>query len=78
MAQERQSPTQLDLRGVKCPVNWARAKIELEGMPIRGRLEVCVNDPRAVDDLPRAAEANGHVLVAVTARAQDWIIELER
>ncbi|HYB99716.1 MAG TPA: sulfurtransferase TusA family protein [Candidatus Limnocylindrales bacterium] len=55
----------VDARGLKCPVNWARAKTALEALPARACLEVLVDDPRSERDLPAAAEAEGHVVLAV-------------
>ena len=37
MAQTSSNPQteRLDLRGIRCPVNWARAKVYLEGLAPR-------------------------------------------
>jgi len=80
MAQSSLNPQTkcLDLRGVRCPVNWARAKVHLEGLAPRTRLTVWVDDPRAVETLPRAAEACGHAVLLITERTDGWTIELER
>jgi len=80
MAQTSSNPQteRLDLRGIRCPVNWARAKVHLEGLAPRTRLTVWVDDPRAVETLPRAAEACGHAVLLVTERTDGWTIELER
>ncbi len=56
----------LDLSGVACPVNWARTKARLETMERGQLLEIVVDDPRAVNDIPRAAEAEGHCVVALS------------
>ena len=66
------------LRGVKCPLNWARAKVRLEEMAVGDRLALIVDDPRAVRDLPRAAEAHGHAVIEVAAIDDAWRIEIER
>ena len=57
--------THLDVRGLPCPVNWARAKVALEAMPRGATLELLVDDPRSERDLPIAAEAEGHAVVSV-------------
>ncbi len=57
------SPIQLDLRGVKCPLNWAHAKVRLEQMARGQALELILDDPRGVRDIPRAAEAEGYVVL---------------
>lgn len=66
------------LRGVRCPLNWARAKVRLEEMQVGSRLTLLVDDARAVRDIPRAAEAHGYVVVEVAALADGWRIEIER
>ncbi|MFM8412161.1 MAG: sulfurtransferase TusA family protein [Alphaproteobacteria bacterium] len=68
----------MDLVGVRCPLNWARAKVRLEDMPPGARLALIVDDPRAVRDIPRAAEAHGHSVVDVVAEGDRWRIEIER
>jgi tRNA 2-thiouridine synthesizing protein A len=55
---------QLDLRGVKCPLNWAHTKVRLEQMTRGQILEVVIDDPRGVRDIPVAAEAEGYSMLA--------------
>jgi sulfite reductase (ferredoxin) len=66
------------LHGVKCPLNWARAKVRLEEMPSGARLRLLVDDPRAVRDIPRAAEAHGYCVVEVAPDGDAWRIDIER
>ncbi|MDG2307385.1 MAG: sulfurtransferase TusA family protein [Candidatus Binatia bacterium] len=69
---------EMALRGVRCPLNWARAKVRLEEMPVGAHLALIVDDPRAVRDIPRAAEAHGYVVLDVTKLPDTWRIEIER
>ena len=62
----------MDLRGVRCPLNWARAKVRLETLPRGAELELILDDPKGVRDIPRAAEAEGYVVVEVERRPRDW------
>lgn len=55
----------VDARGLRCPANWARAKVALEGVDRGAVLEVLVDDPRSERDLPVAAEAEGHAVLSV-------------
>lgn len=66
----------LDLRGVRCPANWAKAKVRLEGLGRGAELELIVDDPKGARDIPRAAEAQGYVVVAVEREEGDWRIVL--
>ena len=60
-----QNPAPIDLRGVPCPLNWARAKVVLEGMARGARLALLVDDPRSPRDLPLAAESEGYCVISV-------------
>lgn len=52
----------LDLRGVACPLNWARAKVRLATLSRGATLVLLLDDARALRDIPRAAEAEGHAV----------------
>ncbi len=54
----------LDLRGVKCPLNWAHAKVCLERLHRGQILELLLDDPRGARDIPRAAESEGYSMLA--------------
>ncbi|HEY2526274.1 MAG TPA: sulfurtransferase TusA family protein [Candidatus Binataceae bacterium] len=68
----------LDLRGVKCPLNWAHAKVRLERMARGETLEVTLDDPRGARDIPRAAEAEGYAIVEIRAAAGVWLLRIEK
>jgi tRNA 2-thiouridine synthesizing protein A len=68
----------LDLTGVKCPLNWAHAKVRLERMERGDILELVLDDPRGVRDIPRAAEAEGYVVSEVVAVDGKWRMRIEK
>lgn len=68
----------LDLRGVKCPVSWARAKVVLEQMESGQVLELMVDDPRGARDIPRAAEAEGYAVIDCSALDGLWRLKIEK
>jgi TusA-related sulfurtransferase len=68
----------LDLRGVKCPLNWAHAKVRLERMTPGETLELTLDDPRGARDIPRAAEAEGYAIVETRAAGGVWILRIEK
>jgi tRNA 2-thiouridine synthesizing protein A len=68
----------LDLRGVKCPLNWAHAKVRLERMARGEILELTLDDPRGVRDIPRAAEAEGYAITEARAIAGGWLLRIEK
>jgi TusA-related sulfurtransferase len=68
----------LDLRGIKCPLNWAYAKVRLEQMARGERLELMLDDPRGARDIPRAAEAEGYAVIDVGRTGDSWRIRIEK
>jgi tRNA 2-thiouridine synthesizing protein A len=68
----------LDLRGVKCPLNWAHAKVRLERMAPGATLELTLDDPRGARDIPRAAEAEGYAILETRAAGEVWILRIEK
>jgi tRNA 2-thiouridine synthesizing protein A len=68
----------LDLRGVKCPLNWAHAKVRLEQMERGQILEITLDDPRGARDIPRAAEAEGYVVLESRAEGRVFHLRIEK
>lgn len=77
-AEAAEAGEEMVLRGVRCPLNWARAKVRLEEMAVGARLALVVDDARAVRDIPRAAEAHGYSIVEIATLDDGWRIEIER
>ena len=73
----------LNLYGVKCPLNWAKAKVRLEYLDQGDQLELVIDDPKGRRDIPRAAEAEGYAIVDITPTLeadvpQQWRIVIEK
>jgi TusA-related sulfurtransferase len=68
----------VDARGMRCPVNWAKAKASLEGVPRGTLVEVLVDGPRSERDLPVAAEAEGYAVLEVEDVATHLRILIEK
>jgi TusA-related sulfurtransferase len=68
----------LDLRGVRCPLSWAKAKVHLETLAAGVEIDLLLDDPQGARDLPRAAEAAGHHVVHVVQDGPAaWTITIE-
>ncbi len=68
----------IDLCGVKCPLNWAKAKVRLEYLERGDILELLIDDPKGRRDIPRAAEAEGYVIVSIDEADGRWRIAIEK
>lgn len=58
----------LDLRGVKCPLNFVKTKLRLEEMPDGAVLTVLLDGGEPVNNVPRSVKAEGHEVLAVEPR----------
>ena len=67
----------LDLRGIRCPLSWAKAKVRLEGLVRGDELDLVLDDPQGARDVPRAAEASGYHVLGVVEDAGCWTITIE-
>ena len=76
--ESRGKTIRLDLRGVKCPLNWARAKVRLENMAPGEVLELTLDDPRGARDIPAAAEAEGYAILESTTQNGLYHLTIER
>jgi TusA-related sulfurtransferase len=66
------SAVEMDLRGVACPLNWARAKVRLESLERGDRLTLLLDDPKGLRDIPRAAEAEGYAVAEPVRDGAAW------
>lgn len=74
----RGKTVRLDLRGVKCPLNWARAKVRLEQMTRGEVLELTLDDPRGARDIPGAAEGEGYIVLESSGHDGVFHLRIER
>jgi TusA-related sulfurtransferase len=77
-SEDTKSVLKLDLRGIKCPLNWAHAKVRLETMRRGEVLELLIDDPRGARDIPRAAEAEGYSIVEMGEIGSTWRLRIEK
>lgn len=55
--------TQLDLRGMKCPMAFVKARLTLDRMPSGSRLAILYEAMPANAPLERSLKAMGHVVI---------------
>jgi TusA-related sulfurtransferase len=63
---------ELDLRGVLCPLSWAKAKVLLETLSSGDEVTLILDDPKGVRDIPRAAEAEGYAVADPDSAGPVW------
>lgn len=55
----------IDLRGVKCPLNYVKAKLRLEELKIGEFLEVFLDDGEPILNVPRSIKEDGHKILSI-------------
>ena len=54
--------TSLDLTGVRCPLNWVRARLALERLEPGDELVVRLDPGEPLASVPRSAREDGHAV----------------
>jgi TusA-related sulfurtransferase len=55
--------TELDLRGVPCPLNWVRARLLLETLAAGEELRLQLDRGEPLESVPASAREDGHQVV---------------
>ena len=53
----------MDLRGVECPLNFVKVKIQLEKMETGKILEVLLDPGEAIESVPPSVKEEGHEIL---------------
>lgn len=64
----------LDLGGVPCPANSARALLKLEMLDDGDELEVLLDDGEPAKNVPAAMSEAGHELVSSSRKGSGWVM----
>jgi tRNA 2-thiouridine synthesizing protein A len=69
----------LDLRGLLCPLTWARTRYAMSKLPAGGELLVVLDHRPAVPDIKRNAEEMGDEVISSRETAEGvWEMVLRR
>ena len=66
--------TELDARGLNCPLPVLKAQKRLKSMPSGARLRVLATDPKAPGDFAAFCDAQGHQLIESAGDSEYTII----
>lgn len=68
----------VDLRGVTCPTNFVKAKLELEEVEVGATVEFLLDDGEPVKNVPRSLKAEGHKLLGLKETDGYYVLTLEK
>ena len=69
-------PSELDLRGVKCPLNAARSRLVMAGYPRGRELSILLDEGSPIENVPGALVADGCRIVSREKNADFWKISV--
>jgi tRNA 2-thiouridine synthesizing protein A len=69
----------VDLRGVRCPANFIRAKLALEELEMGESAQFLLDDGEAVKNVPRSLKGEGHQLVSLKEAPEGhFVLDLKK
>lgn len=67
-----------DLRGVACPMNFVKTKVELAKIQVGGRLKILLDDGEPIDNVPRSVTTEGHDIILQEQSGDHWVVVIEK
>lgn len=68
-----------DLRGVQCPINFVKTKMELAGLQSGDVLEVLLDDGKPIENVPGSCRLEGHnVLEEKRSDEGHWVVLVQK
>ena len=71
-------PVERDYRGVKCPMNFVKVKLNLSKMQTGQRLRVLLDDGAPIENVPRSVVEEGHKVLEQTRVGDHWAVLIEK
>jgi TusA-related sulfurtransferase len=64
----------LDLRGVACPMNFVKTKLQLDKMTTGEWLEVCLDAGEAFENVSSSLKSEGHEIEISQENGSYWLL----
>lgn len=68
----------MDLRGVKCPMNYVKAKLRLEMMEVGETLELLIDEGEAYENVPRSLKDDGQKILELEKTTPHYRMVVEK
>lgn len=75
---ERKADAFLDLRGVLCPTNFVKTKLQLEEMEQGEVLEIIIDAGEPMANVPRSIKEEGHKIIKVEKLNEHFRLWIEK
>jgi len=67
-----------DYRGVACPMNFVKVKLDLSRLKQGDRIKVLLDDGKPIESVPRSVAAEGHRIQEQTREGDHWSVVIEK
>ncbi|MDR1451894.1 MAG: sulfurtransferase TusA family protein [Helicobacteraceae bacterium] len=67
-----------DYRGVACPMNFVKTKMELSQMTSGDLLEIMLDDGAPIENVPRSVQNEGHTIEAQAREGAAWRVRIRK
>jgi sulfite reductase (ferredoxin) len=67
-----------DYRGVACPMNFVKVKLDLSRMKTGERVKVLLDDGKPIENVPRSVAGEGHLVVEQVQDGEHWSVVIEK
>lgn len=67
-----------DFRGVACPMNFVKTKIELAKLKSSELLEILLDDGAPINNVPGSVKEEGHEIVTVNKKGEHWAVLIRK
>ncbi len=75
---EKTADTFKDLRGVKCPINFAQTKVQLAAMKSGETLAILLDDGEPIKNVPGSVKLDGHLVLKQERVGEHWTVLIEK
>ncbi|NOY69911.1 MAG: hypothetical protein GXP53_10585 [Deltaproteobacteria bacterium] len=67
-----------DLRGVRCPINFAQTKVQLAMMKTGQTLRIYLDDGEPIANVPGSVKRDGHEIIRQEMDDDYWVVEIRK
>jgi len=67
-----------DFRGVACPMNFVKTKIELSTLKSGDLLEIWLDDGQPIQNVPGSVRNEGHEVVSAVQKDEYWVVLIKK